>query len=65
VDGLGSRPADVSTDGSDAVEVDRANQKDDSDLPWAGLGILAVVLVAGAFASGWHFGRRWGRLMGW
>ena len=53
-------------DGADVdVEVDRPEQDDGSDLPWAAVGMVVLVLVTGAFASGWHFGRRWGRLMGW
>jgi hypothetical protein len=32
---------------------------------WSSFGLVVTVLVAGAFATGWHFGRRWGRLMGW
>lgn len=36
-----------------------------SDPPWAAVGVVVLVLVSGAFATGWHFGRRWGRLMGW
>ena len=53
-------------DGADVdVEVDRPEQDDGSDLPWAAVGVVVLVLVTGAFASGWHFGRRWGRLMGW
>ena len=38
---------------------------DPSDPPWAGVGVVVLALVVGAFASGWHLGRRWGRLMGW
>jgi len=64
----GPRPphaADVA-DGADIdVQVDRPEQDDGSDLPWAAVGAVVLVLVTGAFASGWHFGRRWGRLMGW
>jgi hypothetical protein len=53
-------------DGADVdVEVARPEQDDGSDLPWAAVGMVVLVLVTGAFASGWHFGRRWGRLMGW
>jgi hypothetical protein len=62
------RPAaDLVPDGRDDVKVERdgAGQNDDSDVPWAGIGVVVVVLVAGAFVTGWHFGRRWGRLMGW
>jgi hypothetical protein len=33
--------------------------------PWASLGMVLTVLVAGAFATGWHFGRRWTRVLGW
>jgi hypothetical protein len=33
--------------------------------PWATFGMVLTVLVAGAFATGWHFGRRWAHLMGW
>ena len=47
------------------VDVARAEEKDGSDVPWAGVGVVVLVLVAGAFVTGWHFGRRWGRLMGW
>jgi hypothetical protein len=48
------------------VEFDRpGDDNDGSDLPWAAVGVVVLVLVTGAFASGWHFGRRWGRLMGW
>ena len=36
-----------------------------TDAPWAGVGAVVVVLVTVAFASGWHLGRKWGRLMGW
>ena len=53
-------------DGADVdVAVDRPEEDDGSDLPWAAVGVVVLVLVTGAFASGWHFGRRWGRLMGW
>ena len=75
---LGSPPADsgrapesplagVAPDDSDGVEVDvdRSEDGDGSDVPWAGIGLMMTVLVTGAFAAGWHFGRRWGRLMGW
>jgi hypothetical protein len=64
----GPRPPDVAdvADGADIdVEVDRPEEDDGSDLPWAAVGVVVLVLVTGAFASGWHFGRRWGRLMGW
>ena len=64
----GPRPQDVAdvADGADIdVQVDRPEQDDGSDLPWAAVGVVVLVLVTGAFASGWHFGRRWGRLMGW
>jgi hypothetical protein len=37
----------------------------DSDPPWAGVGVVVVVLVTAAFVSGWRLGRKWGRLMGW
>jgi hypothetical protein len=47
------------------IQVDRPDDDDDSDMPWAAVGVVVLVLVTGAFASGWHFGRRWGRLMGW
>ncbi|HEY7104433.1 MAG TPA: hypothetical protein VH573_22575 [Mycobacteriales bacterium] len=47
------------------VEVHRPDEDDGSDMPWAAVSVLVLVLVTGAFASGWHFGRRWGRLMGW
>lgn len=46
-------------------QLHRPDDKDDSDVPWAGIGVVVLVLVTGAFASGWHLGRRWGRLMGW
>ena len=46
------------------IEVGRPDD-DGSDLPWAAVGVVVLVLVTGAFVSGWHFGRRWGRLMGW
>ena len=36
-----------------------------SDPPWAAMGVVVLTLVSGAFVTGWHFGRRWGRLMGW
>jgi hypothetical protein len=54
-------------DGADGanVQLHRRDDKDDSDVPWAGIGVVMLVLVTGAFASGWHLGRRWGRLMGW
>lgn len=78
MDSVGSPPADsgrapegpfagVAPGDSDGVEVDvdRSEDDDGSDVPWAGIGVLMVVLVTGAFAAGWHFGRRWGRLMGW
>ena len=53
-------------DGADIdVRVDRREEDDGSDLPRAAVGVVVLVLVTGAFASGWHFGRRWGRLMGW
>ena len=60
-------PAGIAPDDSDGVEVDvdRSQDDDGSGVQWAGFGLLTVVLVAGAFAAGWHFGRRWGRLMGW
>jgi hypothetical protein len=60
----GSADVADAVDGAD-VEVDRAAEKDGSDVPWAGVGVVVLVLVAGAFVTGWHFGRRWGRLMGW
>ena len=57
VDGTGIGPE---------AEADRSEPDDDgSDVPWAGIGAVVLVLVAGAFVTGWHFGRRWGRLMGW
>jgi len=58
---------DLVPDGGDGVKTDRdrTDRNDDSDLPWAGIGVVVLVLVTGAFASGWHLGRRWGRLMGW
>ena len=33
--------------------------------PWGAFGIVVTVLVAGAFVTGWHFGRRWAHVMGW
>jgi hypothetical protein len=33
--------------------------------PWGAFGLVMTVLVAGAFATGWHFGRRWAHVMGW
>ena len=33
--------------------------------PWGAFGMILTVLVVGAFVTGWHFGRRWGRVMGW
>jgi len=33
--------------------------------PWPAMGLVVLVLVSGAFATGWHFGRRWGRMVGW
>jgi hypothetical protein len=36
-----------------------------SDPPWAAMGVVVLALVSGAFVTGWHFGRRWGRMMGW
>jgi hypothetical protein len=56
---------DTSPGADEDVVVDRPEEDDDSDLPWAAVGVVVLVLVTGAFASGWHFGRRWGRLMGW
>ena len=58
---------DLVPDGGDGVKTDRdrTDRNDDSELPWAGIGVVVLVLVTGAFASGWHLGRRWGRLMGW
>jgi hypothetical protein len=32
---------------------------------WGAFGVVLTVLVAGAFGTGWHFGRRWARVMGW
>jgi hypothetical protein len=29
------------------------------------MGIAVVVLVTGAFVTGWRLGRSWGRLVGW
>jgi hypothetical protein len=59
--------ADATAEAADGVEVevDRPEEDDGSDVPWAAVGVVVLVLVTGAFASGWHFGRRWGRLMGW
>jgi len=39
--------------------------KESTSAPWAAVGTVTMVLVVGAFVSGWHFGRRWGRLIGW
>jgi hypothetical protein len=36
-----------------------------TDGKWAAVAMAVVVLVALSFATGWHFGRRWGRMMGW
>jgi hypothetical protein len=36
-----------------------------SDPPWAGVGVVVLVLVTGAFVTGWQLGRRWSRLVGW
>jgi hypothetical protein len=33
--------------------------------PWGAFGMVVTVLVAGAFVTGWHFGRRWAHVMGW
>ena len=33
--------------------------------PWGAFGMVLTVLVGAAFVTGWHFGRRWGRVMGW
>lgn len=65
-DGQGGA-AEPDRSGVDGAKVapDRPDDKDDSDVPWAGIGLAVLVLVTGAFATGWHFGRRWGRLMGW
>jgi hypothetical protein len=52
-------------DGVDVGAERPETEKDGSDLPWAGVGVVVLVAVAGAFVTGWHFGRRWGRLMGW
>jgi hypothetical protein len=63
----GAGVAGVTADAADAVEVEvgRPEEDDGSDVPWAAVGVVVLVLVTGAFATGWHFGRRWGRLMGW
>jgi hypothetical protein len=66
----GSRTAGVADadgpDVPDGAEVDRPEvEKDGSDVPWAGVGAVVLVLVTGAFVTGWRLGRRWGRLMGW
>ncbi|MFL6130061.1 MAG: hypothetical protein ACJ73E_13485 [Mycobacteriales bacterium] len=39
--------------------------KESASLPWSAVGMMTIVLVAGAFVTGWHFGRRWGRMVGW
>jgi hypothetical protein len=39
--------------------------KDSTNPPWGAVGMVMMFLVAGAFLTGWHLGRRWGRLMGW
>ena len=39
--------------------------EESSSAPWAAFGTVLTVLVAGAFVTGWHFGRRWAHLMGW
>jgi hypothetical protein len=63
-----SRPAGVADDADipDGADVDRPEAAEDgSALPWTGVGAVVLVLVTGAFVSGWVLGRRWGRLMGW
>ena len=42
-----------------------AGRQEGTDGKWAAVAVAVVVLVPVAFATGWHFGRRWGRLMGW
>jgi hypothetical protein len=39
--------------------------QESSTAPWPAFGMIMTVLVAGAFATGWHFGRRWAHVMGW
>jgi hypothetical protein len=60
-----ARAAGAVDDAADQVGADLPDEDDGSDLPWGAVGVVVFVLVTGAFASGWHFGRRWGRLMGW
>jgi hypothetical protein len=52
-------------DDADVERVGRPEDKDGSDLPWAGVGVVVLVLVVGAFATGWRLGRGWSRLTGW
>ena len=62
------RPAGVAEDADipDGADVDRPEAAEGgSALPWTGVGAVVLVLVTGAFVSGWVLGRRWGRLMGW
>jgi hypothetical protein len=33
--------------------------------PRHSFGMLLTVLVVGAFATGWHYGRRWVQVIGW
>jgi hypothetical protein len=33
--------------------------------PRGALGMVVTALIAGAFVTGWHFGRRWAHLIGW
>jgi hypothetical protein len=49
----------------DGTEIELDRPEEDESLPWGAVGVVVLVLVTGAFATGWHFGRRWGRLMGW
>ena len=39
--------------------------KESTSAPWGAFGVVVTVLVVGAFVSGFHFGRRWVRVMGW
>ncbi len=60
--------ADVADDADvpDGADVDRTEAAENgSALPWTGVGAVVLVLVTGAFVTGWVLGRRWGRLMGW
>ena len=42
-----------------------SHPSDSSEPPWAGVGVVVLVLVTVAFVSGWRLGRSWGRLVGW